>query len=229
MGKRDGERVRAPPSWWTEVMDKRLGRSSHVSGLFLCRWLLFAALSADQRQVVFRVKRVATSGLLSGGTQGDVYASIVGQDHHPQIIPHLLSVVRRQIGILRYLFFYLFCVQIILFAKGSSLDGGCGNAMFNQVIPGTFYATFCQAFIVFRQTAFIRVATENQMGLWPEPQVFFEICCQRGQNLLLAREQAAAGTLRRRPSGLKIDAVKSQSRFKLDHFRWRWRFLHSDC
>ena len=57
-----------------------------ASGLFLCRRLcwpgFFSTLGADQRQVVFCVKRVPANGLLSGGTQGDVYAPIVGQDQH---------------------------------------------------------------------------------------------------------------------------------------------------
>jgi hypothetical protein len=46
-------------------------------------------------------------GLLSGGVQGDVNASVVGQHHHPQIAQHLLPVGGRQVGILRDLFLNL--------------------------------------------------------------------------------------------------------------------------
>src|SRR6266581_5784605 len=51
---------------------------SHRFGFGL-DWRLFGyAFSADQRQVVSGVEWVAVSGLLSGGTQGDVHAAIVG-------------------------------------------------------------------------------------------------------------------------------------------------------
>src|SRR5229473_111113 len=79
--------------------------------------LFFSALGADQRQEIFGVKRVEASGLLSRGTQGDVNAPIVGQDHHFQIIQHFLPVGRTQVRILRYQLLYLGGSQLVLFAK----------------------------------------------------------------------------------------------------------------
>jgi hypothetical protein len=119
-----------------------VGRVSALAfGLFLDWWLFFSALSVDERQEIFRVKRVQASGLLSGGTQGDIYAPVVGQDHHLQITHHLLPVFRTQVGILRHQFLYLFRTQIVILAKRPRLDGGCEHAMFNQETLGAFYAT----------------------------------------------------------------------------------------
>jgi len=103
------------------MQGQRGGFSLLASGLFLCWCFLFAALGADQRQEIFGVKRVQASGLLSGGTQGDIYAPIVGQDHHLQIIQHLLPVGRTQVRILRYQLLYLVGSQLVLFAKGPRL------------------------------------------------------------------------------------------------------------
>ena len=51
-------------------------------GFLLCRPGFLAALGADQRQVISGIEWVAVRGLLSGGTQGNVYAPVVGQDHY---------------------------------------------------------------------------------------------------------------------------------------------------
>jgi hypothetical protein len=63
---------------------------SLLIGLFLRRWLWrvvgFAALGADEGLEVFRVKRIASNGLLSGGAQGDVHAAIVSQDQDGQFV-----------------------------------------------------------------------------------------------------------------------------------------------
>ena len=56
------------------------------SGFFLDWRLFFSALGVDQGQVIFRVKRVTANGLLSGSAQGDVHASIIGQDQQRQIV-----------------------------------------------------------------------------------------------------------------------------------------------
>ena len=53
------------------------------------------------------------SGFLSGGTQGDVYPPIVGQDQNLQITQHLFPVVGAQVRILRDLFLDLFRIQIV--------------------------------------------------------------------------------------------------------------------
>ena len=59
--------------------------------LALGSWLFFSALRADQRQVISGVERVPMSGLLSCGAQGNVYAPVVGQEHHLLIIQHLFG------------------------------------------------------------------------------------------------------------------------------------------
>ena len=80
-----------------------------------CR--LFSAARADQRQVIFRVERVPANRLFSRGTQRDVHAPVVGQDHHRQMTEHLIPVVRTQVGILVHQLFYLFLSQILILAK----------------------------------------------------------------------------------------------------------------
>jgi hypothetical protein len=42
---------------------------------------LWRALRVNQRHEVMRVKGVQANGLLSSGTQGDIHAAVVGQDH----------------------------------------------------------------------------------------------------------------------------------------------------
>src|SRR5689334_2745778 len=86
-------RVRAPDLRGLRLFETTVAELT-ASALFLCRWLLFAALGADQRQVIFGVEWVTVSGLLSGGVQRDVHAAIVGQNHHTQITEHLLPVGR---------------------------------------------------------------------------------------------------------------------------------------
>ena len=51
-------------------------------GLFLDggSFCFFSAFSADERQEVLGVERIAANGLLSGGAESDVDAAIVGQD-----------------------------------------------------------------------------------------------------------------------------------------------------
>jgi hypothetical protein len=55
-------------------------------GRWLCRMVGFPALGAYESQEIFRVKRIASNGLLSGGAQGDVHAAIVSQDQDGQFV-----------------------------------------------------------------------------------------------------------------------------------------------
>src|ERR1700730_5898900 len=81
------------PCWTVPISRSACTAPSPLpAGLFLAFalvldwWLFIAALGVDECQVVFRVKRVPMSGLLSRCVQGDVNATIVGEDHNPQII-----------------------------------------------------------------------------------------------------------------------------------------------
>src|SRR5438067_358202 len=68
----------------------------------LGRRSLFNACGVDQRQEIFRVKRIEASGLLPRRTQPDVNAPVIGQHHHWQIAQNLLPVGCSQVRILRY-------------------------------------------------------------------------------------------------------------------------------
>jgi hypothetical protein len=77
--------------------------------------------------------------LLSGGTQGDVYAPIVGEDQHLQILQHLLPVGRTQVLILRYQLLYVVGSQLVLFAKRPRLKVVRRDAVFHQEVLGAFH------------------------------------------------------------------------------------------
>jgi hypothetical protein len=56
------------------------------AGLFFERCFLFYISRINQCQEILRVKRIPTGGLLPGGTQGNVDAPVVCQDHYLQIV-----------------------------------------------------------------------------------------------------------------------------------------------
>ncbi len=161
----------------------------HASGLFLCWPGFFAALGADQRQEIFGVKRVEASGLLSRGTQGDVNTPIVGQDHHLQIIQHLLPVGRTQVRILRYQLLYLSGSQLVLFAKRPRLKVVRRDTVFHQEVLGAFHASLRKALVVFLRAAGVCMATEDQVGIRLVFQILFEVFGQGFQDSRLTVEQ----------------------------------------
>src|SRR5260370_4593492 len=200
-----------------------------ASGLFLDGWLspdgwlFLSALRVNQRQVIFGVERVATGGLLSGGTQGDVHAAIIGQDHHGQILEHLLGLVRSQFGIPRYLFLYLLCGQFVVLAKRPCVNMVRRDAVFDQEIPGTLYTTLRQAPVVCLRAAWVCMTTENQVGIRPVFQIFLEVRSQVFKDFRLTIEKATLGILGGGPSGLKVNAMERKSGFQLLDLRGRSR------
>jgi hypothetical protein len=111
----------------------------------------------DQRQIGLGVERVAMGRLLSGSVQGDVDATLVGQNHLAQIAQHLSPVGLGQLGVLRDLLLDLFRGQRVLVAKRPRLKVAGGYAVFHQVVPSAFHAPLGKSLVVFRRAARVRV------------------------------------------------------------------------
>ena len=127
----------------------------------------------------------------------DVYAPIVGQYHHPQILQHLLPVVRCQVGILRHLFLDLVSSQLVLFAKGLQFKVVSRDAVFHQEVFGAVDATVRQSLVVFHRAAGVGMATEDQMGIRLVFQIICEVLGQSFQDLCLTVDQATPRDSRR--------------------------------
>jgi hypothetical protein len=87
--------------------------------------------------------------LLSRGTQGDVNAPIVGQDHHLQVIQHFLPVGRTQVRILGYQLLDLVGSQLVLLAKRPRVNVVHRDAVFYQEILGAIHAPLRKTLVVF--------------------------------------------------------------------------------
>ena len=216
----------------SQLSAQRLCHLSLLAPLPGCR-SFFDTFGVDQRQEIFRVKRVEASGLLSGRTQVDVNAPIIGQHHHWQIVQHLLSVGRSQVRILRYQRPCLVGSQLLLFANGPGLNVILRNAVLYEGILGAFHASLCEGFVVFRRAARICMATEYQMGIGPVFQVIVEVRSEGLQDLRLTGEQSARGILHRGPSSLKVNTMEGKPGFQLldlsGRSRGRRRSFHVHC
>src|ERR1700693_927562 len=182
--------------WRSTNLRSMKGRNTlRPLGLFLDGGLLFSALGADQSQEVLGVEGVAANGLLSGGTQGDVDAAIVGEDQKRQIAHHFLAFVGAQIGIVGHLLFNLVGSQLVLFAERLQLKMISGDAVFDQEILGAFHAALCEFLVVFLGAARVGVTAEDQVGIRHVFQIVYEVRRQSLQDFCLTVEQATLGML----------------------------------
>jgi len=180
-------------------------------GSFLCS----CVLGADQGQKVFRVEGVLTLGLLSRGTQDDIYAPVTGQDNRAHVLEHLLPLLFTQLGILLNRFSHVVVAQILFFAKGLDLNVLSGNALSDQEALCSIYTPLREDLVVLGGATRVGMSFESQVGFRLAPKILFEIAGQRNEDLLLAIEHAAGRIAERRPARLKVDAVEGKPRFEL--------------
>ena len=96
--------------------------------LLLSRWLrlspgwccgrLLSSCLLEQRQRICGVKRVFADGFLARRAQGDVYATIAGQEDRLHVVENSLALLWSQFGILLNRIFDLGFVEVSLLSEG---------------------------------------------------------------------------------------------------------------
>src|SRR6202040_2080365 len=87
-----------------------------------------------------------------------------------------------------------------------------------------------QGLVVFLRTAYIGVATENQVGIGSVFQIFLEVLGQVFEDLCLTVDQATRWIVGGGPSSWKVNTMEGKPDFQLldlrGRSRRRWRSFH---
>src|SRR6266576_1308303 len=175
----------------------------------------FTAAPAEQRQGVLGTEGEAANGLFTGGAQSDVDAAVVGQAHGQKVFQNLLLFRRAQVRIGFDQVLDLLGGHVLFKAKRSSLNVIGGYTLFNEVTLGAFHAPLGEFDVEVFGPANVRMAFENQAGVWPVFQILEKVARQHIERRCLAGLQSSHGL---RHGGLqrrKIDAVQRQLGFQL--------------
>src|SRR6266513_1313057 len=145
------------------------------------RFLLgcFTAAPAEQRQGVLGTEGEAANGLFTGGAQSDVDAAVVGQAHGQKVFQDLLLFRRAQVRIGFDQVLDLLGGHVLFKTKRSSLNVIGGYTLFNEVTLGAFHAPLGEFDVEVFGPANVRMAFENQAGVWPVFQILEKVAGQR--------------------------------------------------
>src|SRR5271165_3216955 len=128
--------------------------------LFLGRWPGFFSGSflLEQSQGIRGVERIFADGFLTGGAQGNVYATIARQEDRLHVVEHSLALFWSELRVPLNRIFYLRFVQILFLAKRLGFELCGGNAVFDQEAFGALDAPFGERLVVFRGAAWVGMA-----------------------------------------------------------------------